>query len=403
MPGFIPCNAPRQRVRKTVMRLPTIAHVSCRSKPAVLPVLGYFANAFQCAPPTAAACFPLNMGYRSIHNRINTMNPPEKNMDSPTSARRSTEHQPGRGPEKRPFRAGSTPQHRNTPSPHKAPRGSGPSPHRPDRGVQGEQGVQGEPPEGPPLLPGVKPVLEFLQNTPGQIDAVYLRKGRHGSEMDEILDSCRKNGIRFSLMEGDAFARLFPGKTQGVVARLFEAGFVDLDALFDSVMDAPLPLLVVLDGVQDPGNAGTLARTLYALGGAGLIVPRHNGVYLGMAAQKAAAGALQKLPVARPGNIGQALDAAKKLGFTLYGAASPTNETGTKAPETASVFSLSPRFPALLVLGSEEAGIPQTHLKRCDFLLGIPMQREFDSLNVAQAGAICIAAFLQAQEENGRL
>ena len=237
-------------------------------------------------------------------------------------------------------------------------------------------------------------MLEFLQATPERVDTVYLRKGRHGNDMDGILDMCRTNGIRFSLMEGDAFTRLFPGKTQGVVARLFEGGFVDVDTIFDTVMDAPLPLVVVLDGVQDPGNAGTLARTLYALGGAGLIVPRHNGVYLGLAAQKASAGALSKLPVARPGNIGQTLDAAKKLGFTLYGAASPTGacEEGT----TASVFAPPSRFPALLILGSEETGIPLTHLKRCDYLLGIPMQRDFDSLNVAQAGAICIAAFCGA-------
>ena len=241
-------------------------------------------------------------------------------------------------------------------------------------------------------------MLEFLQATPEQVDTVYLRKGRHGSDMDGILDMCRTNGIRFSLMEGDAFIRLFPGKTQGVVARLFEGGFVDVETIFDTVMDAPLPLIVVLDGVQDPGNAGTLARTLYALGGAGLIVPRHNGVYLGLAAQKASAGALSKLPVARPGNIGQTLDAAKKLGFTLYGAAAPSGAGEGGTPTTASVFAPPSRFPALLILGSEEAGIPQAHLKRCDCLISIPMQRDFDSLNVAQAGAICIAALLRAHK-----
>ena len=246
-------------------------------------------------------------------------------------------------------------------------------------------------PSEAPLLLGVKPVLEMLASTPEQIDAVFIRKGRHGKEMDEILDLCRKGKVRFSLLKPANFARqLGQTQTQGVVARLFEAGFTPLETLFDTVMDAPLPLLVALDQVQDPGNAGTLARTLYSLGGAGLIIPRHNGVYLGAGATRAAAGALQKLPVARVGSLTQAIDAAKKLGITIYGAAASDDTV-----PVADIFSLTPRLPALLILGSEESGIRQTLIKRCDTLVSIPMQRDFDSLNVAQAGAICIASFLR--------
>ncbi len=253
------------------------------------------------------------------------------------------------------------------------------------------EGAEQSGPSEAPLLLGVKPVLEMLATTPERIDAIFIRKGRHGKEMDEILDLCRKGKVRFSLLEPANFARqLGQTQTQGVVARLFEAGFTPLEALFDTVMDAPLPLLVALDQVQDPGNAGTLARTLYSLGGAGLIIPRHNSVYLGAGATRAAAGALQKLPVARVGSLTQAIDAAKKLGITIYGAAASDDTV-----PVADIFSLTPRLPALLILGSEESGIRQTLIKRCDTLVSIPMQRDFDSLNVAQAGAICIASFLR--------
>lgn len=241
------------------------------------------------------------------------------------------------------------------------------------------------------MLLGVKPVLEMLATTPERIDAVFIRKGRHGKDMDEILDLCRKAKVRFSLLEPANFSRqLGQTQTQGVIARLFEAGFTPLESLFDTIMDAPLPLLVALDQVQDPGNAGTLARTLYSLGGAGLIIPRHNSVYLGAGATRAAAGALQKLPVARVGSLTQAIDAAKKLGITIYGAAAADDTV----PVT-DIFNLTPRLPALLILGSEESGIRQTLTKRCNALVSIPMQRDFDSLNVAQAGAICIASFLR--------
>ena len=263
--------------------------------------------------------------------------------------------------------------------------------------------------EQAPLLPGVKPVLELLQSAPERVDAVFLRKGRHGNEMSAIVDACRAAGVRFSLLDPPSFSRIYSGHSQGVVARLFEAGFVELDDLLSSVMDAPLPLVLVLDQVQDPGNAGALARTLYALGGAGLIAPRHNGVYLGAAASKTAAGALERLPVAKAANLGQAVDSAKKLGFTIYGAAAAGSPAKVVPPREQSAdarkghpmpllpvldaYNASFRLPALLILGSEENGIRPGLEKRCDFLVAIPMLRDFDSLNVAQAGGIIVSCF----------
>ncbi|MDR0339384.1 MAG: RNA methyltransferase [Desulfovibrio sp.] len=263
-----------------------------------------------------------------------------------------------------------------------------------------------------PLLPGLKPVLEMLERNPERVDAVFLRKGRHGREMEEIVDLCRRARVRFSLLEAASFARVYRGGRQGVVARLFEAGYVDHEDLFASVTQAPLPLILALDQVQDPGNAGTLARTLYAMGGAGLLAPRHNGVYLGAAAAKASAGALERLPVARPANLGQALDLAKKQGFTVYGAgfapgtaldsgSTPLDETRKKAtgkgpvPVFIDALTADFRLPAILVLGSEESGMRPGTERRCDYLLSIPMLREFDSLNVAQAGGIIISSFLR--------
>ena len=247
------------------------------------------------------------------------------------------------------------------------------------------------------------------------MDTVYLRKGRHGTGMAKILDLCRTHKVKFSLVEPSSFSRLYAGQSQGVLARLYEAGFVSVEELFASVMDAPLPLVVVLDQVKDPGNAGTLARTMYALGAAGLVLPKNNGVYLGGHAAKAAAGALQLLPVARAGSLSQTLDAAKKQGFTLYGAAMAPGllagddggtsgdagrsvaDKGKALPEQVSIYSLAPRLPAILLLGSEDEGLRPGLAARCHALLHIPMQRSFDSINVAQAGAICIAAFLRYQ------
>ncbi|MDR2160748.1 MAG: RNA methyltransferase [Desulfovibrio sp.] len=247
------------------------------------------------------------------------------------------------------------------------------------------------PAEAPPLLTGIKPVLEMLESSPERLDSVFLRKGRHVAELDRILDLCRARGVRFFLLEAERFARLRPGSCQGVAARLYDAGFTDCDLLASSVMDAPLPLLLFLDQVQDPGNAGVLARTLYALGGAGLIIPRHNGVYLGAGAAKASAGALARLPVAKAANLGQELSKLANRGFTLYGTTTiPRQDSGDASTD---LFSLTPLFPAALVLGSEEDGLRPGVSNRCHHLLHIPLLRTFDSLNVAQAGAIIIGWF----------
>ncbi|MDR2800483.1 MAG: 23S rRNA (guanosine(2251)-2'-O)-methyltransferase RlmB [Desulfovibrio sp.] len=247
------------------------------------------------------------------------------------------------------------------------------------------------------LLPGAKPVLEFLRSSPERADEVYLRKGRRTKEKDEIADLCRSLGLRFTLLDAPAFARIYPGPCAGAAARIFPAGFISAENLLALVPDAPLPLALMLDRVQDPGNAGALARTLYALGGAGLILPRHGGVYLGGAAAKAASGALEKLPVAKARNLGQCLDMALGLGFTLYGTCSAPSG-GAASPPVCDALREDLRFPAVLVLGSEEAGLRPGLGRRCSRLLHIPMPRPFDSLNVAQAGAMLIGCFAACRQ-----
>lgn len=245
--------------------------------------------------------------------------------------------------------------------------------------------------EGQAVLSGVKPVLELLEREPERIDAVLLRKGRRSQDTDRILDLCRAAKVRFTLTDAQSLDRLCPAGHQGVVARLFEAGFTDFSDLLAQAPDAPLPLVIVLDQVQDPGNAGTLARTLYALGGAGLVIPRHNGAFLGAGARRAAAGALERLPVAKVMNLSRALDEARDAGFVIYGAAF--------GEDSLDAFTARLHTPALLVLGNEEHGIRPQVAKRCHHLVHIPMLRDFDSLNVAQAGGILTSCFARQRRQ----
>ncbi len=236
------------------------------------------------------------------------------------------------------------------------------------------------------ILPGTKPVAERLKTSPEQIDSVLIRKGKVGQDINIITDLCKKNKIRFTFVQEQVLDKLFNGNHQGVVAKIFDAGFLEEDTVLEMGLSAHLPLVLVLDQVQDPGNAGTLARTLYGIGGGGLIVPKHNASFLGAAAAKASAGALGKLPVAKATNLSRTLELAKDMGYFVYGAYMGDNAE--------SLYTAKLHTPAVLVLGNEDKGIRPNVGKRIDISLTIPMRNDFDSLNVAQAGAMIMSQFL---------
>lgn len=242
--------------------------------------------------------------------------------------------------------------------------------------------------EPPAVLAGRHPVEEALRDSPGRVLNVLVLRGHKGSPTDRILDACRAAGVRFKLTDKAELDRLYKGPHQGVVALLAPMDNVTPEDLAASLDKVPLPLIVALDQVQDPHNVGALARTLLALGGAGLILPRHGAARLGPGALKASAGALSRLPVARVTNLAQTLDELAMHGMEIYCAA-----TG---PGAASCYEARLELPAVLVLGNEEQGIRPGVAKRCGSRLTIPMPGGFDSLNVAQAGAILISHFARA-------
>ena len=121
------------------------------------------------------------------------------------------------------------------------------------------------------------------------------------------------------------------------------------------------------------------AQLRTALGGMHIAVGR-----LAPAARRAAAGALEHLPVAQVTNLAHALDSAEEAGLTIYGAG------GAPGPNSLDAFADNMRLPAVLVLGNEDKGLRPGVAKRCAHMLRIPLARPFDSLNVAQAGAVLL-------------
>lgn len=237
------------------------------------------------------------------------------------------------------------------------------------------------------LTPGRKPVLELLLSHPDTLDTVFLAEDATG--LGEVIGKCRELGVRFRKVRKSELDRMFSGNHQGVVARLRGRQLIDLEQLIARTRQSAFPLILALDQVQDPGNVGTLARTLLALGGAGLLFPKDRTAFIGPAAAKAAAGALDHVSLCQVVNLARALDSCADAGLTIYGSGS--------GPESQSLFKAKLTFPAVLVLGNEDKGMRPNVGKRCAEMLSIPMPGGFDSLNVAQAGAMIMAEMLRQQ------
>jgi len=140
-------------------------------------------------------------------------------------------------------------------------------------------------------------------------------------------------------------------------------------------------MLVFLDGVEDPHNLGAIVRTAHAAGVDAVVIPERRAAGLTETVAKAAAGALEHLPVVRVGNLNRALDQIKKEGFSIYG----LDERGSVDYDEAQYSA-----PAAMVLGGEGKGLHDMARKRCDLIVRIPMSGKISSLNVSVAAGIVL-------------
>ena len=144
----------------------------------------------------------------------------------------------------------------------------------------------------------------------------------------------------------------------------------------------PAPFVLAVDGVTDPQNLGALLRTAEAAGVTGVLLPRHRAVHVTPAVAKAAAGAIERLPMAVVAGVPAALARAREQGCWTIGLAADGDQ---------SLFDLSlATEPVVVVLGAEGAGLSRLVRQRCDVLVRIPMRGTLPSLNVAAAGALAL-------------
>jgi 23S rRNA (guanosine2251-2'-O)-methyltransferase len=232
---------------------------------------------------------------------------------------------------------------------------------------------------------GVHPVREALR-AHRPLDKVLIAKGASGPRIQEIVDLCRERAIPVRFEPRDALDRVSQGMAhQGVIAFGAAHDYVELNDVLEGAK-----LLLILDGVEDPHNLGAIIRTAHAAGANAVIVPERRAAPLTETVDKAAAGALEYLPVARVTNVNQTIERLKQQGFWIYG----LDERGTQHYDQVEFTS-----PTAIVLGGEGKGLHQAVQKHCDVLVRIPMAGAVSSLNVSVAAGIVLFEWRRRQTE----
>jgi 23S rRNA (guanosine2251-2'-O)-methyltransferase len=238
------------------------------------------------------------------------------------------------------------------------------------------------------IIYGINPVLEALRTQRVRRVRIGPRSDRRVEEAQAIA---RQHSVPIERVAADVIDRLAHGGVhQGIVAEIDDPRDHSLRELVEAA--APeAPLLVVLDGIEDPHNVGALLRTVDAAGAHGVVRQARHSASLDGAAAKASAGAVAFVAVATEVNIARAIEELKELGVWTVGLAAEATETYDAIDLTLSTA---------IVLGAEGTGLRRLVRERCDRLVSIPMHGAVSSLNVSvAAGVVLFEAARQRQRK----
>ena len=198
----------------------------------------------------------------------------------------------------------------------------------------------------------------------------------------KIISELEKKHIRYQYKDKKYLDRITSnGIHQGIVIEIEGYKYFSIDELLNKIKDVKNPLLLMLDGVEDPHNLGAILRSVDAVNAQGVIIGKHNQVPLNATVAKVSTGAIEYVPVSQVTNLTNTIKYLKEKGFWVVGA---------EASESVDFDTLKYDFPTLLVVGSEGKGISPLVLKQCDYRVKIPMEGHVNSLNVSVATAVLL-------------
>lgn len=232
------------------------------------------------------------------------------------------------------------------------------------------------------MLEGRNAVTEALK-AGRTADKVFLASGDTDSTLRYIASLAKKAGAVVTYCDRrklDAMSQT--GAHQGVIAMFAAREYCTVQDILQKARErGEAPLIVICDEITDPHNLGAILRTAECVGVHGVIIPKRRSSGLTAVVAKAAAGALEYMPVARVSNLTAAINILKENGVWIY---------GTAADGAESLYQTDLTGPVAMVIGSEGAGMGRLVSEACDFMVRIPMNGHINSLNASNAAAILL-------------
>ncbi|HYE77898.1 MAG TPA: 23S rRNA (guanosine(2251)-2'-O)-methyltransferase RlmB [bacterium] len=268
-----------------------------------------------------------------------------------------------------------------TPRKRSAPASEGLETGRPDRREKLAQQER--------LAYGRHPVAEALAR--GDVERLWLEEGiRPDETLRNILKGAEERRIPVqTVSESYLESRIGHNPHQGVLAQVKPFNYAALQDVLDAAIarrdagDLPGAAILMLDGLEDPGNFGGILRTAAGLGIAGVIIPSRRSVGVTAAVHKTSAGTIGRIPLARVANLRYALEELKEAGWWSVAATSKGDLSPAELPTD---------VPLVLVMGAEHEGLTPIVEATCDYKVRIPLANRVESLNVGAATAILLAA-----------
>ncbi len=233
----------------------------------------------------------------------------------------------------------------------------------------------------PFIIEGRNPVIELLKSGHPITKILIADSTRPGDALAEITRLARLRNIPVErvprhLIDNQSTTEI----NQGVMAYAAPKEYVSLDDLLAvSAKKNEPPLYVILDGIEDPQNLGSILRTANASGVHGVVIRERRAAGLTASVARASAGAMWYVPVAAVSSVADAIETLKKKDVWVIGIESSGKDEYTR---------MDFKSPSAIVIGSEGKGLSDLVKKRCDFLANIPMRSQINSLNASVAAAL---------------
>jgi 23S rRNA (guanosine2251-2'-O)-methyltransferase len=242
---------------------------------------------------------------------------------------------------------------------------------------------------------GLLPVLEALRAGGRRIEKILIADGAREHRIAEIIELARTAHVSFQRQPRESLAKLIePGANhQGVVALTAAADYADADALLEEIAAKEKPLVLILDGVEDPRNLGAILRVAECAGADGTFIPEHRAASLTETVVKTSAGATEYTPIAKVKNLNRLIEELKRNNIWVV---------GTSGEAKTHYADWDWNQPCALVLGSEGKGLHRLVAENCDALVKIPMQGKIESLNVSVAAGVILFEAVRQREEEGK-